>query len=648
MSIVNRQQNEELVESPPATSARVLVMASWFGLVTGMIEGVMLFAVFGLGFLNSNIRAGVSVEIIWISAVVNLLLFLGLGLLIGGICASFFRRRLSWIFTLFAFITFLDWTALTGRLGPVAVLALSAGVTLTVTRWFRTRENAAPAFFRRTLPWVAAVVLLSLVVIEGTLWTREQLAERRLVKPPQGAPNVLIVVVDTLRADHASLYGYKRLTMPNLDAIAKQGALFENDIAASSWTLPSHASLLTGRYPHEHLAEDENPLDRRYPTLPEVLQGHGYRTGGFSANTYYFSRRGGFTRGFIHFEDYFYSVGDMFFRTVWGRILNRYAPDSPRFDELPTRKRAAEVNRELLHWIDANRNRPFFAFINYFDLHEPYSSVPGFENKFHQDLAEAPQSTLTRADQQVLREDNPYLYRLARMSPRDFQQQMDNYDDAIAYADDQIGKLFSELEKRGLTRNTLVVITSDHGEAFRDHGLLTHRNALYRELIHVPLVYWWPGKISAWTRISRPVTAVSLPATVMDLIGARPDGVFPVPSLARLWQHPNDDPGWQDPLSELAQNLYIPHSYPASKGWMKAVVGPRWQLVVSATMPPELYQWTTDPKELENLAGRPETAETVGILSTELWKQVVSKPSGTEKPEQAVSKAEPYRAPVTK
>src|SRR5207253_2942347 len=237
---------------------------------------------------------------------------------------------------------------------------------LTVTRWFQTRQHAAPAFFRRTLPRVAAVAVLSLVAIEGTLWTREQLAERRLVKPPEGTPNVLVVVVDTLRADHASLYGYERLTTPNLDGIARQGVLFENDIAASSWTLPSHASLLTGRYPHEHLAEDENPLDRRYPTLPEVLQRRGYRTGGFSANMYYFSRRAGFARGFIRFEDYFYSVGDMFFRTIWGRILNRYAPDSPRFDELPIRKRAAEVNRELFHWIDADRNRPFFAFINYF------------------------------------------------------------------------------------------------------------------------------------------------------------------------------------------------------------------------------------------------------------------------------------------
>ena len=610
----------------------ILVMACWFGLVAGAVEGLALFAVFGLGYLNSNIRAGVSLQIVWISTVVSLVIFLGIGVVVGSVSRIFTRVPLTWIFGLFCFLTFLDWTAVTGRLGPLAVLVLSAGLTITLTRWFSPRTANVSTYFRKTLPWIAVAAVLLVVGVEGGQRIRERRAEQRLAHLPAGTPNVLVIVMDTVRADHVSLYGYERPTTPNLQQIAREGVTFDNDIAASSWTLPSHASMLTGRYPHEHGADGETPLDTRYPTLSEALRQHGYRTAGFSANLFYFTRRGGFARGFIHFEDYFYSLGDMFFRTLWGRIANRYAPDSPRFDELPTRKRASEVNRELIHWIDQDRSKPFFAFINYFDAHEPYMTVPEYRDKFRDHLSLPPVSLLNHNDQQVLRKDNPYLFRLSRMSPPDFQEQVDNYDRSILYMDAQIGNLFTELKDRGMDRNTLVIITSDHGEAFRDHGLLTHRNALYRELIHVPLVYWWPGRIPANVRVDRPVTAVSLPATIVDLLGV-PDARFPVPSLARLWTRPDQNPGWRDPISELAQNLYIPKSYPASKGWMKAIVGPQWHLIVSQNLPPELYHWTSDDKELQNLASGPQADEVLSTLTTELWSQVDGpKPNQPAKP----------------
>jgi len=188
--------------------------------------------------------------------------------------------------------------------------------------------------------------------------------------------------------------------------------------------------------------------------------------------------------------------------------------------------------------------------------------------------------------------------------------------------DQQFANLYSELEKRGLTRNTLVVITSDHGESFGEHGLLEHWNSLYRELIHVPLIYYWPGKIPAGVRIGKTVSGASLPATVLDLVGIKSDA-FPIPSVAELWQKPGVDPGWPDPLAEMAQNLNLPNGYPAHQGWLKTIVSPSWHLIVSEKLPPELFDWTLDPKELHNRAAN-DGEGALKTMSTRLWSQVAA------------------------
>jgi arylsulfatase A-like enzyme len=605
------------------SKTQLLVLGAWFGLVAGLVEGLGLLAVFGYGWLTpNNVRTGVTAEIIWISALDNLGLFLLLAIL-GMLLQKFLPKvEVSNLFVpVFVFVACLDWFALSGRLGPIAVLTLAAGIAVTFHRWFQKHVPDTLTLLRRTLPVIVAITVFAFLAIEGTAWLRERVEAAKLPRAAPGAPNVLVVVIDTLRADHLSLYGYSRETSSHLDAIARQGVVFDNDIAPSPWTLGSHASMLTGRYPHEHGVDHEIALDHRYPTLPEIFDEHGYRTGGFSANLYYFARRTGLTRGFLHFEDYFFSVGDMFFRTLWGRIVNKYAPDSPRFDELYARKRAPQVNQELLGWIDRDRSKPFFAFINYFDIHEPYLPLHPYREMFYgTGTKEAPPSI----DQRINRKEHPYLYRLSRMSAQDFQRQVDAYDGAIYYVDEQIASLFAELEKRGLSRNTLVVITSDHGECLGDHGLLTHWNALYGELVHVPLIYYWPGKIPAGVRVNKTVSAVSLPATVLELAGIKSDVAFPVASLAQLWLQPGVDPAWPDPLAEIGQNLDLPEGYPAYQGWLKAIVGPQWHLIVSEKLPPELYDWTADPRELHN-RGASGDQEALKTMSTKLWSEVASR-----------------------
>ncbi len=608
-----------------------------------------MLAAFGYGWLNDNIRAGVSVEIIWISAIVNLLLFLALAVIAGFLKPLLPRIVVPQVVVpLFLFLGFLDWVAISGRIGPLAVLVLAAGLATMTYRVLSKRESVGLSFFRRTLPWVAAAAVIAFVAVHGGLWLRERLATRQLAASAQ-APNVVVVLVDTLRADHMSLYGYPRQTSTNIDHIAAQGVIFDNAVATASWTLPSHASLLTGRYPHEHEAEIDAPLNTRYATLSEVMRDRGYRTGGFSANLFYFTRRGGFDRGFLHFDDYFYSLGDMFYRTLWGRIFNRYIPDRLGWDEWPEGKRAEDVNHEMLQWVDTDPGKPFFAFLNYFDVHTPYTPPPAYRAKFAS--ADGSASTadkwppVSKEDLNILSNVDPYLYRVL-MSPKGFQQAIDAYDASIAYVDDQIGNLFSELRRRGLDKNTIVIITSDHGEELRDHGMVHHRNALYRDLIRVPLVYWGPG-IPGNMHVAKPISAASLPATILDLTGDPTQQTFPIPSLTQLWKQPGIDPAWPDPISELHRYIYQPHHYPAYSGWLKAIVAPRWQLIVSEKMPPELYDWSADPQEQHNLAADPADKPREDELNNELWSEVEPH-AATAKSQAAMSTTRSSRGAVTR
>src|SRR5581483_2011101 len=240
------------------------------------------------------------------------------------------------------------------------------------------------AFWRKSLVWLVVAWLLAFSGMTiGKRW-REGREMSALPPASPDSPNVLLIVIDTLRADHLSAYGSARLT-PNLDRIAHEGVLFENAISPCSWTLPSHASLVTGRYPSEHGMQNALPMPwlgwgnaglRGLPTIGEVLKHAGYRTAAFSANQSYFTSNVGLGRGFIHFEDYFQSPKDMVFRTLYGREFDRaylHRTEKSKITRairalgltalFDNRKRADEVNREALAWISKSRG-PFFAFLN--------------------------------------------------------------------------------------------------------------------------------------------------------------------------------------------------------------------------------------------------------------------------------------------
>lgn len=585
-------------------TSEFLRMAISLGLFAGLVEGLLLLAVFRYGWLYLRLGQGVSVEILWISPLVTGMLFLLVAL--AGWLLSRMLPRVSVLQFCLGFLVFLtlgDWLSVTGRIGPLGVVSLSAGLTAVLARWFQSRSGPLMRVWQRSFPYPLAIFCLTLLAVRCSVWGKERLAISDLAAAAPGTPNVLVIVVDTLRADHVSFYGYSRPTTPNIDRIAREGVVFDNTISTAPWTMPSHASMVTGRYPHEHRAFGEHGLDDRLPTVAEAFRDRGFRTGGFSGNSLYFCRRAGFARGFLHFEDYFYSVGDVLLRTIWGRIVDHFIPTGiPALEEIPERQHAEQVNESALRWIDRDRTHPFFVFLNYFDLHDPYLPKQPYRSRFSK----------TPNPGGLIDTDYPTL------RPDQLQSEVDAYDGAVNYADEQIGKMFAELQKRGLDRNTIVVITGDHGEAFGEHDLVGHRNSLYRALIHVPLIYWEPGKIPTGVRIHRPVSGASLPSTVLQLVGAGDQRLFPMPSLVGLWSDPKVGKEWADPISEMERYQYTPKSYPVYSGWLKSVVDAKWQLVVSENKPPELYDWRNDPKESTDLAGTKAGQDVISNLQSQL------------------------------
>src|SRR5262249_1039207 len=297
--------------------------------------------------------------------------------------------------------------------------------------------------------------------------------------PPATAPNVLLIVLDTVRADHLSLYGYPRATTPTLERLAAQGIRFDEARAPAPWTLASHASFFTGRWPHELGVQWLAPWPGNFPTLAEYLAAHGYATAGFVANAGYCSYDTGLDRGFTHYEDYVVArlgtlrpagLVDAAVKTFgeltlpldrgWFHRWRAVVADWFFSDE---RKSAEWINRDFLDWLARRREpgRPVFAFLNYLDTHTPYLLPPGARHRFGADPK-------TRKNFLDVMRDWSLLDK--RKLPRRYQSlARDGYDNCVAYLDEQLGALFDELQRRGILDRTLVIVTSDHGEGLGEH-----------------------------------------------------------------------------------------------------------------------------------------------------------------------------------
>lgn len=544
-------------------------------------------------------------HVVWTSPLANVVLAL-IVVAATGMMAIAMRRASLWLVSTWL----LTWLSLFGALYTfpqihrVAAVVLAAGIATLTTRWVKTREVSV----RRGLRPVSALLVLVTGALAIRMLSRERLQARATVAAlpaaREGATNVLLIVLDTVRAMNLSLYGYGRETTPHLARWATRGVSFTSAYSTAPWTLSSHASMLTGRWMHELSADWMVPLDDTYPTLGEVLSRAGYRTGGFVANTDYCSAEVGLDRGFGHFEDYTLAPGQILRSSALWRALARFEPLRRiigDYDNLG-RKTAPEISAAFLRWRDQDRRRPFFAMLNYYDAHRPYLPPGAWAHRFS--------SPGVRPHPRYRKENgtdpNPSADRI--------QGAIDAYDNAIAYLDSEVGRLLDELAERGDIGRTVIIITSDHGEEFFEHGVWDHGNSLYGPSVRVPLVVLLPGEVAAGRVVSTPVTLRDLPATVLDLIAPGDSAPFPGRSLAVDWSGPVDTRSPEPVLIGVRQVPRQPVEYPVTRGNLASVViGELRYLRNLGDNREEVYHQIDDPIERRNLIDHPEV---LGLLPT--------------------------------
>jgi arylsulfatase A-like enzyme len=448
-------------------------------------------------------------------------------------------------------------------------------------------------------------------------------------RTPANAPNVLLIVLDTVRADHLCFEGYHRSTAPNLARLARDGLDFRQARATTPFTLGTHASLFTGHWMSETSARANAPLDSNRRTLAEHFRDRGYASAGFVGNLFYGSAHYGLDRGFLHYHDAPANIT----RRVDGRELCRasnlgnwlvgwFERKNRIFEPLQRRRiDAAEINREALAWIDRTRrhHRPYFLFLNYFDAHSPYSISHSAPRAYARTTSQRIESNLEHLKQLETEEarDPSLAAKVMSMRAKTAAQVADAYDDGIAWIDHHLGLLFRDLEARGLLENTLIVVTSDHGEMLGEHGLIGHGQALYRELVHVPLlIRGTPAMaIPRGLAVDVPVTVRDVPATILDLLGER---ASPLPgvSLRRYWDHGSAENLNSPVVSEMQHLAWQP-----KLARTPAAFGPMWVLTQGdwsyhrqdrANASTEaLFHLATDPGENVDLASDPAHEDTL-------------------------------------
>jgi arylsulfatase A-like enzyme len=488
-------------------------------------------------------------------------------------------------------------------LHPLAAVVVATGVGVQVGRWLSTRVPAARRLVSRSLPWLAGAVGVLTLLTVGWRVVRERWLAHTRPAAQSGAPNVLLLILDTVRAAELSLYGYARPTTPELERFAQRATVFDHAFSAAPWTLPSHASIFTGRWVPELGVRWGHELGPHWPTLAEVLRARGYGTAAFIANQVYAGWESGFSRGFEHFDDYPISLrvaaeatafGSKIyppFRKLMAPVLNRLPVLWRLRLPLPRRNPSAEqINGAFLAWLDRTPRAPFFAFLNFMDAHGPYAPPDSFFSHFR--------SPNVRPANPEVWEDTPKV----PLAPTDARRKQDIYDGSIVYLDSQLGHLFRDLERRGLLDNTLVVVTADHGEEFAEHRVVGHGHTLYRLPLNVPLLISFSGHVPEGRRVADAVSLRNLGATVLDLLPAAGSAPLPGRSLARFW---TDGAGAPDTIvASTDQDPTAPAWYPNSNGDLNAIAFGGFNYIRNqGDGSEELYDFEGDVLERWNLAG---------------------------------------------
>lgn len=410
---------------------------------------------------------------------------------------------------------------------------------------------------------------------------------------PPAADNVVVVLVDTLRADRLGCYGYSRPTSPRLDAFARESVVFEKAISQSSWTSPSVASLFTSVHPSAHGVErHESILGKERRTLAQEMKSAGRTTAAISTNMAFVIEQKGFGLGFDHFE--------MAMRDVRsGERKESFLGKVP--------EEAAGVTDRAIAWLTArDEAAPFFLYVHYFDPHGPYRAPGPWRNRFLDPSAppDAGRELFGPGGSVVGGIENAAL--LGGL-----------YDGEVAYVDSEIGRLLDFLAASRLLDRTAVVVTSDHGEELFEHGGSSHGTTLFQEVVHIPLIVRRPGAAGGGRRVDRTVQLVDVGPTVLALAGApdtrKTEGRSLVPLL--------DAPGplgrmlaWLggSDAAEAEATAYSELSRPTDTApvvrHVRSLRADGWHFFTGESGEEELYDAAADPGELTDLRRREEAA----------------------------------------
>ena len=315
------------------------------------------------------------------------------------------------------------------------------------------------------------------VTVAGVFWALGLQLEPGQEPGGTGRPHVVLITVDTLRADHLSSYGYHLRTSPNMDQLAQEGVRFDRAYTAIPMTGPAHFSMFTGRYPQEHGARINGvslPGDSKWLTVPQVLRRFGYTSGAFVSAWPLVGRLTQLHRDFDHYDEEMERSYQVFHSMRW----------------------AEDVNRSALRWLEEHKDaKHLFLWVHYFDPHEPYNLREEF------------------ADPEQIGEPHPDTPEYSKS----VQNRMRRYDSEIGYADKHIGILLRRLDKLGMRENTLVILLSDHGEGLGEQGFVGHGRWLYESTTHVPWIMRLPGRIPPGSVVEENVSTLDLAPTLLDL-----------------------------------------------------------------------------------------------------------------------------------
>jgi arylsulfatase A-like enzyme len=438
-------------------------------------------------------------------------------------------------------------------------------------------------------------------------------------------PNIILIVMDAVRPDHLSCYGYHRNTSPNIDRLATQGVVYENAFSTAEWSYPSHASLFTGKYPsfHKTLGKDIL-LHQENVTIAEILRSKGYHSLGVSGNDL-LSPLNGFDKGFHD-----YVVFDIPFKRSL-QSLAQFLKRNPR-NVLRTLISGLDgytfLNIETMKQFVRTSEEPFFLFTNLYNCHAPYNPPRPFKKAFCPELQRLPLALLELVHYMLFTHPGGKLpgYNMRKLnqladdhgqfafiaqhleaSAEEWDVIKSWYDGEIRYLDQQLGHLIDLCKRQGVFDNTLWIICSDHGENFGDHNLASHQFCLYDSLLHIPLIMAYPEVIPPRTRITNLVSTIDILPTIAELVTVKPASNIQGKSLLPVQEQPIHAFICAESGESVRNHLvgWSPTLPPKLKAYDKGAKCLRTQTykyILSADHTNELYNIQDDPMETNNIA----------------------------------------------